>query len=869
MTGTNQIGSNTPAKAPFVLRRAPLVGRRSELRVLTEVLARSLSHSKPQVVTLIGAAGVGKSRLVYEFLQQVAQRDRTVRCFRGICQSDEGGYTVLRRILKARFGIAKGLDSEKAHEIFRTTVTEALGDKRATEFLHFLGAFLDLRFPESPFIKAIEEEPEQFSQLGKVILRRFFELDAAKAPLLLTFEDLHWASHEELEVINYLMNSVREVPIVLLCTARNELIFKRPEWFSAGQEHTKIELAPLDQAASTEMVRELVSDAGPVAEELIDVIVDMSGGTPYLVEQAVRTVFSSETLIKNTSGAWDWRPGSDGRRQLPISVEDAVSARISSLTPTERELLEMAASMGSVFWLGALVALGRIGKPAPELWGGSDGLANHYKAALDSLAERDYVIRLPDSMITGEPEYAFKHNLERETLQNVASPIRFREFQLIVAEWLEFRFSTKAEEHCEILAHLFKQGGARRKAAEYFIHAGDKARARFANYQSAEHYEKGLELLGDQAVLLKMHALHHLGDVLQLVGRNGEALVAFRKMLELAYRFDLKGKGGAAHNRIGRLYRATGQLESAMRHLGTAHALFEAAEDRRGVASSFDDVGKVHWMRGSYEPAEKFILQGLAIRRELDDDRSIALSYNNLGLVYQDSGRLTEARDAFERALELWRGIGDLAGISQSLNNLGTLYQDLGDNNRANELWTESLNLAKEIGDSMRQAVIYTNLGESYARLNDSAMAIRMLDQAAEIAGSLGDRILEADVFRGLARAHLVKGDLDQAALYVDRAIKVFERTNNKPFLAVSYGLAGEILGQPNGHQHDPKKASDYFERAIDILKQLGNSIELSHCYRSYAAFLTRVQQEEKAGLLLKEADKVSSMRAEPSNASV
>src|SRR5688500_12838403 len=248
-----------------------------------------------------------------------------------------------------------------------------------------------------------------------------------------------------------------------------------------------------------------------------------------------------------------------------------------------------------------------------------------------------------------------------------------------------------------MLAQHYEHGGALRKAAHYYLMAGDRARARYATVKAAEHYEMGLSLLGEEDVVLRMDALHHTGDVLQLAGRNDEALAAFRKMLDIAYRLDLKAKGGAAHNRIGRLYRAIGQLEEAMRHLGTGHALFDACADRRGVASSLDDVGKVHWMRGNYPAAERFMKNALDHRRELGDARSIALSHNNIGIVFQETGRFAEALDAFNEALIVRREIQDQPGIAQTLNNLGTIHQDNGHHDQAVLLYGEALEAARNV----------------------------------------------------------------------------------------------------------------------------------------------------------------------------
>lgn len=817
---------------------APLVGRGPEMRELDEALARALADRQPQIVSVIGSPGVGKTRLVHEFLTRIRERERNIRAYRGTCRENGSAFGVIERILRARFGIIEGADRQQTAETFRAMVSDALGDRRVTEFLHFLGAFLDLTFPDSPFIKAVEDDQSQFALISRAVLRRFFEVDAEKHPLILTFEDLHWAHDESLDLVHYLIDSMRDAPIVMLVVARPELLARRADWVSGDPRHHKMELSPLSPDDAAGLMYHLLEPAGDVPTELADAAVDMAGGSPYLLEQMVRTFHDNGTLAAQPDGTWTVQLDRLDDAQLPLTVEDAISARISSLTPSERELLEKASTMGGVFWLGALIALSRIDKETPDLWGGHESMVSHFDELLRSLADRDYILPMPDASFAGEVEYAFKHNLERETLHRLTNRTRMRKYHLVMAQWLEFRLEERGEEQFDLLAQHYEEGGAPHRAAAYYLGAGDKARARYANARAAEYYSRGLELLKDSDIRLRVQALHHYGDVLQLAGRHAEAQRAFREMLEVAYRLDLKSKGGAAHNRLGRLFRAIGQLDEAMRHLGTGLALFDAAGDRRGVASSLDDIGKVHWMRGAYESAERFMKRGLEGRRELGDPRSLALSYNNIGLVYQDSGRFSEALEAFHEALMLRREIGDQPGISQSLNNLGTIHQDSGDHDRATELYAEALEVAREVGHRMQQAVILTNLGESHYRRSEPAEAIRVLKQAEDLSSSLGDRILEGEILRGLAKAHMLVHDYALARDYIAASVDLFEQARGKPFLGVALRTRAEIIAAAGWGGEHKLKAVESFRKSIAIFEELGNEIELAASCDALAKFL-------------------------------
>ncbi|NOY92428.1 MAG: tetratricopeptide repeat protein [Deltaproteobacteria bacterium] len=829
---------------PGATIRTPLVGRGRELRELEDALARALSNGEPQTVTLIGGPGIGKSRLLHEFVSRVSERERRVRIYRAACQESGSSFGPFSHILRARFGILEGADSASTRASFRAMVEEALGDRRVDEFVHYLGAFLGLDLEGSPFVQALEEDPAQAAVVGRAVLRRFLELDARDRPMVLAFEDLHWAHDDSLELLRYLTASLRGCPVLIVATARPELLARRADWLDSPS-HTRLELSPLSPDDAAQLMLKLLDKTGDPPEELVDAAVEMAGGSPYLLQQMLRAFFDAGVLRVEQDANWSVALDKLDDAHLPLTVEDAISARIASLTAAERGLLEKAASMGGVFWLGALVALSREGQKPPELWGGHDTVVSEYEELLETLAERDYVLPLPDSSIPGEREYAFKHNLERETLYRLTNRSRMRTLHRRVGEWLEFHGEEDAEAQIEMLAQHFEEGGAPDRAARYYVSAGDRARARYANAKASEYYARGLELLGDADPRIRVEALHHYGDVLQLAGRNDEALGAFSDMLQMAWRLDLKAKGGAAHNRIGRLYRAVGHLDQAMRHLGTGHALFDADGDRRGQASSLDDIGKVHWMRGDYGSAERFMVKALELRRELEDKRSIALSQNNLGLVYQDSGRFEEAKRAFEEALLLRQEIGDRPGIAQTLNNLGTIHQDDGAHERAVEVYDEALRVAREVGDRMRQAVILTNLGESHYRLERPQQAIEVLGNAEALSSSLGDRILEGEILRGLAKAHMLVREFAKAREYISRSIELFESARAKPFLGVAQRTFGEIASAAGWGGDDHARAKEAFERSVALFTELGNDIELAHSLDSYAAFVEQTEGDD------------------------
>jgi tetratricopeptide (TPR) repeat protein len=849
--------SVTAREGVAALGKPPLIGRIEERETIFSAASRAIAESRPQVVTIIGSSGVGKTRLVNEALADLRERIPDLRAFVGACRAGSGVQAALAKILRTRLGLAEGSDAATQSAEMRARVTELFGDRRVQEILHFLGAFLGLRFPGTPLADAVEENSRAFEQVSRAVLRRFFEVDAHASPLMLVIEDLHHATPDGVRLVRELVENVTAAPLVIVVTARPEFLARVRDWPEAlGERHSRVELGPLSVAESEVLAHALLAAVPDVPRDLVDAAVEMGGGNPLLIEQLVRIFFERGVIEPTPDGGYAVALERLDSIELPLNVEDAVRARLSALSPVERELLEMGAVMGPVFWLGGLVVLGRARKEVPNLWGGSEDLAPHFRDVLDGLAFRDYVLRMPDSAIAGDEEWIFKHNMEREMLAALVAPEYAADYHLILAEWLEFRIGERGEEQLDLLAHHYEAGSRPLRAARCFLESADRARGRYANLKAVEHYRKGLALLGEHDISLRLEAHHHLGGVLQLLGRSDDALAEFRKMLALAYRMDLKAKGGAAHNRVGRLYRETGQLDHAMRHLGTSLALFEAAGDERGIASSLDDIGKVHWMRGDFDTALRYLQDALTRREALGDKRSIALSLNNIGLVFQDSGQYKPALEALTRALELRREVDDLAGVTATLNNLGTIHQDKGEDARAIEIWFEGLEVAREVGDRKRQAILLLNIGEGQYRLKNPDEATKLLKEVEKIATELGDRIVLAEAWRGLGKAALLRGEVGVALPYLERAVEQFVQTRSRVHVGIATRTLGECLATWGYESEHGRRAEKAFRDSMEIFEDAGAELELARTARVFSEYLRTAPEHAGAGLM-DEADRL------------
>ena len=378
------------------------------------------------------------------------------------------------------------MDTEAAKAQVRAQLAAVLEDRKVGDVAYFLGQLLELSFQDSPLIKAVEGDPQQIRSMRRAVIKSFLETDASKGqdPLVLMFDDLQWAQDDSLELLSDLVESLRG-PMLIICLARPEMLARRDGWRRSGSDrHAAIELAPLGDAEAASVMNDLLTPCGkaPEVEELIDSAVTLAGGNPALLEQMVR-IYHDSGVLEVTDDFEDERWSIHAEKlasvKLPLTVQDAVQARIAALVPEERQLLERAAAMGGVFWLGGLVAIHRQSESPPEVWEAGEAADDVVviRQLLTDLVERDYVLRLPDSTFAGDEEYVFKHNLEREALVRLTPPASARRQHQAIAEWLTFRENARRERGVPRDARAAPREGGRRGARGVVVRAGGRGRA--------------------------------------------------------------------------------------------------------------------------------------------------------------------------------------------------------------------------------------------------------------------------------------------------------------------------------------------------------------------------------------------------------
>jgi class 3 adenylate cyclase/tetratricopeptide (TPR) repeat protein len=446
----------------------PLVGRTQELTLLRDTLARVRQEREPQLVTLVGVPGIGKSRLVFELAQELERAPELISWQYGRSMPYGEGVTfwALGEMVKAHAGILESDRPEQAEEKLRGAVAAALYEHAEAVWVE--RHLRPLAGVETEDLSTGDRRSEAFAAW-----RRFLEALAEERPLVLAFEDLHWADEALLDFIDHLVDWASGVPILVLATTRPELLTRRPGWGGGRINSATILLSPLSDAETAALVHALVrrSELAPEAQaELLE----RAGGNPLYAEEFARMLID--------------RPGQSA---LPESVQGLIAARLDALPDEEKELLQNAAVVGRTFWLGAL---------GGERW--------TLEERLHALARKEFVRPERRSSVAGEVEYVFRHALIREVAyEQIPKSQRAGKHQA-TAEWIELL--GRPEDHAELLAHHYLRaleharlpGDPTEELAERAVaalqEAGDRALSLNAYPAAARFYERALAMVADE-----------------------------------------------------------------------------------------------------------------------------------------------------------------------------------------------------------------------------------------------------------------------------------------------------------------------------------------------------------------------------------
>ena len=812
---------------------SPLMGREQEMSALASTLERVAREGSPHMVTMVGEAGVGKSRLLREFERRAAVTHPEARLRTGRCLPYGSGivYWALGEVVRGEADIVDSDSSDEAWAKLCTYVRDVLGEteeepeRRASQ----IGRSLGFEVPPE-LAPAGDGDPERMRDAFFSALRTVIEASASRHPLILAFEDIHWADDGMLDAIEHLARWVR-APLLLLCLARDELLERRGDWGGARRNATQQFLDPLTGEDSRELVAALLGeDRAGESAELVTRVAKRSGGNPLFAEEMVRRLEEDET---------------SGLVELPDTVQAVLAARLDALDPFERRLVQQAAVVGRTFWEGSLAPL-------------AEEEGRDLQEALRTLQEKDILASRVESRLAGERELAFKHVLIRDVAYGMLpKAVRCRK-HFEVGRFIEERAGDRSAEMLGLLAEhygraaaLGAEGGVEERELEQISaravglleEAGDAAALLYSNTEAVAHYRHALELLGDRDDATAARIGEKQGDVALRLGRVDSAIEVWGECLDHHRREEDLDRVADLHRKLGAGLAVKGERKAAIENYQRGINLLKDGAPRLELVRLYEEAAWLYLQTGDNMLAIYASEKALRLAERLGETRAASRAHGIFGRVFGRIGDTEKARSNLERSVELARG-SDHGETILALLALGRhLEISEADARAAGDAYGEALELAQRVGDLPSQVELHSAVAQLAAYRADWDAVAESTDASADLAEREGlvSKLCLPYALRGLLRWR--EGRLDRAEERFRSAYELAEQVgwSELSFQAL-YGLA--LTLRDKGEHADAVTA---LGQAIDVCERAGLAAQSVQATATRAVVLALVGRDEQA----------------------
>lgn len=821
-----------------------LVGRAAEMQSLVEGFESTLSEGRSRLVTVVGAPGVGRSRLLAELSSRLAERGEGARVVTAQASSlaRDTSYGFVVSVLRRRFDVR---DDEERGAVLRRL-------RAALRLLRVRGlAGADADAAPAPLDREVEDfalpqiaglvaSEAALTRLGRSVLLDDNSLNArhrlsaaiahltdalaGKAPLVLLCDDIHWADDASLDLLSYLATRGAPRGLYVVATARAELFERRPRWGEGVELFERISLGPLSRRHIEDMARDRLRRAAPDPEaapasapaamaHLVRQLSDRAEGNPLILTETLHLLVDAGVIEPRESGTWVLHEDRLGELSLPPTIQGVVQARLDRVTPEGREALARAAVLGKTFWAGALDRL----RNAPV--GAAPEVATD--EILGQLRARRLLHEREASSLPGEREFVFAESALHEVAYETLVAKARRALHLVAAEWLSSRAQGSAM--AAQLAFHFDRGGDPGRAALAYARAAGHAIGLGGHDEALRHLTRARDLhdatRGDlaehgaseerRAVVWRerVRVRLELADVLRRAGKLDQAepiyeearaaILRAERRLGTAYQPTEAARWDARVDyRVGLLLKIRGELEPAI-------AITERAIERATVGGALEEIPAMcallafcHRRSRRPEASRAAARRGLRVCRTLPRRgekwrEDIAQLLFGIGASRYAERRFKGAERAYKQALRILSQAEapHLTGVA--LNGIAVSRVEQGDLRGTREMLVKSLRAKERAGDLHQIAVAYSNLADVELRLGDARSALEHSRAAVRVGEQSRAGSDLADMYRNLALACLGTGDLDGAIGAGLRALEFGARTGRVYLAEIIESLVG------------------------------------------------------------------------------
>jgi len=667
-----------------------MIGREIELRLLQEAMTLTLEDGETQVVTVVGEAGVGKSRLLFEFSNWIDLQEQTVWFFqaRATQPSMLQPYSLTRDLFSFRFRILDSDSLTVVHEKFVKGIQGFLGEGSERK-AHFIGQLVGFDFSNKPDVEAAMKDGDAFRREAQDYLGELFTTASKVNPVMIHIEDIHWADDRSLDVINNLVRDNTGLPLFVLCMARPSLYERRPQWGEGQRFHERIQLEPLSQLSSRRLVRELLKNVPEVPTALRDLVVDRADGNPFYIEELIKALIDDRVIVKG-EGAWSVDTTRLSTVHIPATLTGVLQARLDTLPVHLHQLLQRASIVGRVFWDAAAVHLSRES-------GGLKPAEVH--VMLEELRDREMLLQREESGFAGTVEYVFRHAILRDVTYETVIPRQRRALHKLVGDWLLEIGGERAGELTLLVAEHYSRAEETSLAAAQ-LQAAALRGAQVATYQEATALlDRARTMLTrpDQAEQrLQVDML--CADIQSFQGNYENARTMFESALQGAKALESLPLQAGILGKLGRIAMWQGDRPTAMQYISEALDLSRKTEDIPALIFNLRQMGNMANLTGLAR-ARAYLEESIALARRTGDTWSESAGLNSLGITLTLAENYDEAMATYTKAIALNRARGDRANSAMVLSNVASFHAYRGEVELGEKAAREGMAIAKEVGN--------------------------------------------------------------------------------------------------------------------------------------------------------------------------
>jgi serine/threonine protein kinase/predicted ATPase len=835
-----------------------LVGRRGELEKMLDGLQNVLEDGKMQIFSVIGEAGLGKSRLLFEFRDQVNLLPETVRVFNARANESRYGlpYLLIRDLFAFRFEIQDDDSPESAREKFTDGMLKLWQDvlEDVEMKIHFIGHLVGFDFSESPHLKDILNDSQQIYVRSMHYAAQFFSAISKKIPTLIYLDDLHWADAESLDFLEYIERNCASSPILILEFLRPTLFERRPNWGEGQINRTRLELSSLSKRESRQLVEDILQKMSDVPNDLGDLIVTNAEGNPFYIEELVKMLIDQGTITVRAD-VWVLNETKLDETKVPATLAGILQSRLDRLDVWEKRILQRASIIGREFWDKSLEDF-------------SDEI--DIKTVLESLRRKELLFRHETSAFAEASEYLFKHAILRDVTYDTVLLSERRVWHEKTAEWLVRESGGRFGEYAAAIAGHYEKANNLSQSTVWFGRAGQQSFRTNANETAIFYFQKALKMLENGAEVSPQEVIRwqsDLGKSFWYRAKYAEAVKTQLKMLESAKSLDdnlLKAEGYC--------FLSVFQFES-----GEVRASLKSATSAVEFARKAGETDKAKFLLilsifrqsranvglGKFEEAITLAEEALQIAEKMGEKAAAekGLCYHAISISNLLLGNFERAEIYAQRELTEVRSIRNLRNIANALNSLGEIKRLQGNPAEAIPYYEEAVSIMQELGNKSGEMTIQSGLGGALIALGKYTMAEKLLRSIVEKAESAGHFIFE-EVSRFLAEALYFQDKYTEAKDFALKSLAFAENTGFQEGIGIAWRILGKIAAQENNQiiiGENRFNAAECFEKSLQIFNESNREAEKAKTLIEFSRSNRRNEKFEKADAMMNEAKEIFS----------